>query len=69
MGYSGNVPRVTGHGARKKGACVMDEVGDNQLHKFLREPGGLGWTCDRCHRDGARQLDFGPGSVPELVGE
>lgn len=61
MGYGGDVPRITCHGTREKGADVVNEVGNDDFHKFLWQPGSLGWTC------GGQLLDFNSVSVPRLV--
>ena len=42
MGDGGDIPRVAGQGAREQGGCVVDEVRENFLYKFLREPGDWG---------------------------
>jgi len=39
MGDGGDVPRVAGHRACQEGTGVMDEVGNDHLHKFVRKPG------------------------------
>ena len=69
MGCSGDVPRVTGRGARKEGPSVVNKVGDNHFHKFLWEPDGLGRTCGRCFEGtfAGELFDFYPVSVPELI--
>ena len=59
VGYCSDVPRVTGHGARKEGVRIADEVGNNKLHEFLWEPGGLGWACGGRPRDGTQLLASG----------
>jgi len=66
MGYSGNVPRVTGHGVRKKGGCVVNEVGDNHFRKFLQEPDDLGWMWGTQHIRDTFQ-DRRIVSAPELI--
>ena len=35
----GDVPRMAGQGACQEGAGVVNEVGENRVHKFLRKPG------------------------------
>jgi hypothetical protein len=66
LGDGSNIPRVTCHGACEEGACVVSEVGDNQVHELLRE---LGWTCSgRLWGTSAeKRLDFGFGSAAGLV--
>lgn len=61
MGYGGDVPRITCCGTCEQCAGVVDEVGNDHFHNFLREPGGLGRTC------GGKSLDFDPISVPRLI--
>ena len=45
MGDDSDVPRVTCQGACREGAGVVDEVGDDDLHKLLRELGDWGRVC------------------------
>ena len=47
MGDGCDVPRVTGHGARKEGRGVVNEAGDDHLHELLWEPGNWGQLCGR----------------------
>ena len=61
MGYGGDVPRITCCGTREKDPGVVNEVGDDYIHKFLWKPCGLGRTC------GGQLLDFNPISVPRLI--
>jgi hypothetical protein len=42
MRQCGDGPRVTGHRAREEGVSVVNEVGDDQFHEFLWEPGYWG---------------------------
>jgi hypothetical protein len=65
----GDVPRVTCQGARQEAACVINEVGDNLFHEFLREFGD-GRTCGRHLRStSTERYPFDPsnGSVTNFV--
>lgn len=67
MGHGSDVPRKTCRRTREKDVGVVDEVGDDHIHEFLWEPGGLGRTCGGSPQDGGQLLDFYPVSVPNLV--
>ena len=67
--HCSKVPRITGCGACKKGEPVVDEIGDDQFHNLLWEPGGLGWTCGWRPGGGPPLRGFGFPPVPELVSE
>ena len=71
MGDSGNVPRVAGHGARKEGAGVAGEVGDNQFHELLGKPGYRRRAQGRYLRGTSKEqlLDFGLASPPYFGSE
>jgi hypothetical protein len=64
MGHGSSVPRKTCHGACEEGAGVVNEVGDDHVHKFLWEPGDLGRTWGR---PTGQLLNFDPVSIPEPV--
>jgi len=73
MGDGSNVPRAACHGAHKEAACVVNEVGDNHFYELLWELGDSGRTFCRCiwgtsiEKPEEEPLDFGFGSVPNLV--
>ena len=70
MGYGGDVPRATGHGACKEGGGVVNE-GDDDFHKLLREPGDWGRIWHRRLWDTSTEklFDFRLASVPEPLSE
>ena len=45
MGNSGNVPGVTGHGARAETAYIVDKICDDHFDKLKGKPGGRRWAC------------------------
>ena len=71
IGDGDHVPRVTGHGTGDDTVFVINEVGDDDLHRFLREFGDWGRTCDGwLHvRKREKPFDFGFGPVPKPVNE
>ena len=68
MGDGCGVPRVTCHGARKKGGCVVSKVGDNYMHEILRELGYWGgtWSGRLWGTSASPLFDFDLGSVKNL---
>jgi len=44
---SGDVPRVTGHGAREETALVIVKIGDDPFDDFQGKSGGRGTVCCR----------------------
>ena len=68
MGDSCDVPRAAGHGACADGAEVAYEVGDDQVHELLWEPGNWGRRWGRGISK-EKQLDFGLSPPPGLGSE
>ena len=68
VGDSGNVPRVTGHGACQEAGCVVNEVGDDHFHDLLREIGdwGRAWGGRLWGTSTVRPVDLGFGPVPKF---
>ena len=65
MRDSGNVPVVTGKGAREDAWRVVGEIGDDYFNDLQGEPGS---RCRRSPRISAPS-DFGEGSVPSSFDE
>ena len=42
VGGGCDIPRVAGHGERKEGEDVVDEIGDNHFHELLGKRGDWG---------------------------
>jgi len=66
MGHGGGVPRMAGHGTCKKGADIVNEVGDDEFDEFLRELGD--WPrrlWNECLRGTFEELfDFSLAAIP-----
>ena len=69
VGDSSNVPRVACRGTRQEGAGVVDEVGNDDLYKFLRKLGDWGPAYGRrlWGTSTEQPLDFGHATVPQFV--
>ena len=65
MGDSSNVPRVACQGTRQEGGGIVDEVGNDDLYKFLRKLGDWRPACGRRIRGTSTEqpLDFGHAAV------
>ena len=62
MRNGGDVPRVTGQGARAETAFVVDNIGDSYFIDLLREPSGRGRACGRPGLRGSATRTHSPNS-------
>ena len=63
---SGDIPGVTGQGARPETASVIDKIGNDDFDDLKGKPGGRGRACRRCLRGNAPEA-YPPDSISSSI--